>query len=58
MATIVNILSGILMILGMFISLRGYVRSKKSDVADSRSYFIGLAFILAGVGLQALGENM
>lgn len=54
----INIIAGVSAVAGLFISLRGYLRSRKSDKMDGRSYFIGMFFILLGIGLANLAEYL
>ena len=58
LGTGVQILGGVMCVIGVFISLRGYWRSRRTDKLDYRAYFKGLFFILAGVGLLALSDYL
>ncbi len=51
-----TILGGVVCLIGLFISLRGFWRSQSAEKLDTKSYFKGLALIIAGVGLMWLGE--
>ena len=58
MGTVATILGGVMCVIGVSISLRGYWRSRRTDKLDYRAYLQGMFFVLAGVGLLALSDYL